>query len=81
MHQQVLLSRGRIAVGRLQTLVLCVKVRHGDSSLSLTKYPNPLLQTREQQWRFTFTFTCAHLVDTFIQSELQVKDVSQECEL
>ena len=37
MHQQVLLSRGRVAVGRLQALVLCVKVRHSDSSFSLTK--------------------------------------------
>ena len=37
MHQQVLLSRGRVAVGRLQALVLCVKVRHSDTSFSLTK--------------------------------------------
>ncbi len=37
MHQQVLLSGGRVAVGRLQALVLCVKVRHSDGSFSLTK--------------------------------------------
>lgn len=30
MHQQVLLSGGRVAVGRLQALVVRVKVRHSD---------------------------------------------------
>lgn len=37
MHQQVLFSGGRIAVGRLQTLVLCVKLCHSDSSSCLTE--------------------------------------------
>lgn len=32
MHQQVLLSRGRVTVGCLQALILCVKVRHGDTA-------------------------------------------------
>ena len=32
MHQQVLLSWGRVAVGRLQALIVCVKVCHGDTT-------------------------------------------------
>lgn len=47
MHQQVLLSRGRVAVGRLQALVLCVKVCHSHIGFSLTK--KPLLQTGAQR--------------------------------
>lgn len=49
MHQQVLLSRGRVAVGRLQALVLCVKVRHSHIGFSLTKKPDQLLQTGAQR--------------------------------
>ncbi len=49
MHQQVLLSRGGVAVRRFQALVLCVKVRHGNISFSLTKQPSTLLQTGAQR--------------------------------
>lgn len=49
MHQQVLLARGRVAVWCLQALVFCVKVRHTDSSFSLTKLSNFLLQTVERR--------------------------------
>lgn len=45
MHQKVLLSRGRVAVGRLQALVLCVKVRHSHISFCLTKKLELSLQT------------------------------------
>lgn len=55
MHQQVLLSRGRVAVGRLQALVLRVKVRHSDKAFSLTKQPNLLLQSRQKYERTSVT--------------------------
>lgn len=46
MHQQVLLSGRRVAVGRLQALILCLKVCHCYSGFSLTVKPEPLLQTK-----------------------------------
>lgn len=49
MHQQVLLPRWGVAVGRLQALVLCLKVCHCYSGFSLTMKPEPLLQTRTQE--------------------------------
>lgn len=48
MHQQVLLPRWGVAVGRLQALVLCLKVCHCYSGFRLTMKPEPLLQTRTQ---------------------------------
>lgn len=41
MHQQVLLSRRRVAVGRLQALVLSVKVRHGGIGLQFHQVAEP----------------------------------------
>lgn len=48
MHQQVLLPRRRVAVGRLQALVLCLKVCHSHTGFSLTMKAEPLLQTEMQ---------------------------------
>lgn len=51
MHQQVLLSRGRVAVWRLQALIVCVKVCHGDTA----SVPHPYslkqgMQGQQERW-------------------------------
>lgn len=52
MNQQILLSRRRVAVGRLQTLVLCIEVGHAVVCRYIHRSHTipPMDQTQGNEW-------------------------------